>query len=97
MPLTELVTQPIYRSQMLKVLNIGNDADTLHLADETLELFFEPEIEGKYQEGAIPPFYISLNIHDKILYNAMLDSDASQNIIPKVVMERLGLDRKSVV
>ena len=76
----------------MKVLNIGNDADTLHLADDTPELLFGPKIEGKYQEGAIPPFYISLNIHDKILHNAMLDSGASHNLIPKVVMDRLGLE-----
>ena len=92
MPLIELVTQTIYRSQMLKVLNIGNDANTLHLADDTPELLFGPKIEGKYQEGAIPPFYISLNIHEKILHNAMLDSGASHNLMPKVVMERLGLE-----
>ena len=77
---------------MLKVLNIGNDADTLHLVDDTIELLFGPKIEGKYQEGAIPPFYISINIHDKILHNAMLDFGASHNLMPKVVMERLGLE-----
>ena len=92
MPLTEMVTQPIYRSQMLKVLNIGNDSDTLHLADDTPELLFGPKVEGKYQEGTIPAFYISLNIHDKILHNAMLDSGASHNLMLKVVMERLGLE-----
>ena len=91
MPLTELITQGTYKSQVLKVLNIGNDVDTLHLADDTPELLFGPKIEGKCQEGAIPPFYISLNIHDKILHNAMLDSSASHNLMPKVVMERLGL------
>ena len=40
----------------------------------------------------MPPFYISLNIHDKILHNAMHDFGASQNLIPKVVMEILGLE-----
>ena len=55
-------------------------------------MFFGPEVEGKYQEGVIPPFYVSLNIHDKILHNAMLDSGASHNLMPKVVMERLGLE-----
>jgi len=91
MPLIELLTQPMYRSQILKVINIGNDANTLHLVDDKPELLFGPKIEGKYQEGAIPPFYISLNIHEKILHNSMLDSSASQNLMPKVVMERLDL------
>ena len=82
----------MYRSQVLKVLNIGNDTDTLNLTDEKLELLFGPEVEGKYQEGDVPPFYVSLNIHDKILHTAMLDSGASHNLMPKVVMERLGLE-----
>lgn len=92
MPLTELITQGTYKSQVLKVLNMGNDANTLHLDDDMPEMLFGPKIEGKYQEGAIPPFYINLNIHDKILHNAMLDSSASHNLMPKVVMERLGLE-----
>ena len=55
-------------------------------------LLFGPEVEGKFQEGAIPPFYVSLNIHEKILHNAMLDSGASHNLMPKVVMEKLCLE-----
>ena len=36
--------------------------------------------------------YISLNIHEKILHNAILDYGASHNLMPKVVMDRLGLE-----
>ena len=43
-------------------------------------------------EGGIPPVYINLNIHDKILHNVMLDSRASHNLMPKFVMEKLNLD-----
>ena len=64
----------------------------LNLVDDKPELLFGPKVEGKYQEGAVPPFYVSLNIHDKILDNAMLDSGASHNLMPKVVMESLGLE-----
>ena len=49
MPLTKLITQGTYKSQVLKVLNMGNDADTFHMANDTPELFFGPKIEGKYQ------------------------------------------------
>ena len=77
----------MYKSQVLKVLNIGNDTNTLNLMDDKPELLFGPEVDGKYQEGAIPPFYVSLNIHEKILHNAMLDFGASHNFIPKVVMK----------
>ena len=48
-PLTELVTQEVYRSQVLKVLNIGNDTDTLNLTEDKPELLFGPDFEGKYQ------------------------------------------------
>lgn len=60
--------------------------------DDKPELLFGPEVEGKFQEGCVPQFYVSLNIHDKILHNAMLASGASHNLMPKVVMERLGLE-----
>ena len=46
----------------------------------------------KTVDGGIPPFYVSLNIHDKILHNAMFDSSASHNLMPKSVMEKLDLD-----
>jgi hypothetical protein len=49
-----------------------------------------PHIEFGYD--ASPPFYISLNVHDKILHNCLMDSCASHNVMPKVVMEELGLD-----
>jgi hypothetical protein len=38
------------------------------------------------------PFYISLNFHDKIIHNCLMDSGASHNVMPKVVMEELGLE-----
>ena len=41
---------------------------------------------------ASPPFYISLNVHDNILHNFLMDSGASHNVMPKVVMEELGLE-----
>ena len=43
-------------------------------------------------DESCPPFYISLNIHDKILHNCLLDSGVSHNLMPKAVMDELGLD-----
>ena len=40
---------------------------------------------------SFPPFYISLNIHGKILHNCLLDSGASHNLMPKAMMDELGL------
>jgi len=36
--------------------------------------------------------FVCLTIHDKILYNCLLDRGASDNLMPKAVMEELGLD-----
>lgn len=89
LPPTQLVNKNIYRSQVLEALNVGENTDTVNLNDEQPELLFGPEVDGKPQEGSIPPFYVSPNIHDKILHNAMLDSGASHNLMPKTVMEKL--------
>jgi hypothetical protein len=45
-------------------------------------------------DDSSPPFYTSLNIHDKVLHNCLMDSGASHNLMPKVVMEELGLEVK---
>jgi hypothetical protein len=93
------------RSQVIKALSIeleiGTKAlniepvvrtDTVNVADDQPELLFGPEVDGQTDNGSVPPFYISLNIHEKMLHNAMLDSGTSHNLMPKVVMEKLGLD-----
>ena len=38
-----------------------------------------------------PPIYLSLNVHDMVVHNAMLYSGASHNLMPKGVVESLGL------
>jgi len=48
-PLAELVTQEVYKNQVLKALNLGSDTDTLKLIDDKPELLFGPKVEGKYQ------------------------------------------------
>ncbi len=40
----------------------------------------------------ISPFYVSLNIHDKIFHNFLLDFGAPHNLIPKSIMDELGLE-----
>ena len=40
----------------------------------------------------VPPFYISLTIHDMFLHNAMFDLGVSHSLMPKTIMECLGLD-----
>jgi hypothetical protein len=103
-PLSELMSKDAYQLQVIKVLSIEpdigtkaltigstNHLDTINLTDNQPELLFGPEVDGQIDTGVVAPFYISLNIHDLILHNGMLDSDASHNMMPKAVMEKLGL------
>lgn len=64
----------------------------MNVFDDQPELIFGPEVNGKPIDGGVPPFYVSLSIHAKILHNSMFDSGASHNLIPKSVMEKLELD-----
>lgn len=40
----------------------------------------------------VPPFYVTLKTNDSMLYNCMLDSGASHNLMPKTIMDHLNLD-----
>ena len=64
--------------------------DTLELTDDAPTIVLGPRIE--YTNEYVPQFYVSLNIHDMILYNVMLDSSASHNLILRVVVESIGLE-----
>jgi hypothetical protein len=64
----------------------------VNVVDDKLELLFGLEVEGQNDIGFVPPFYISMNIHDKTLHNTMLDFGDSHNLMPKAVIEKLGLD-----
>jgi len=66
--------------------------DVVNVLDDQPELLFGPEVNGKTINGGVPPFYVSLSIHDKVLHNAMFDLGASHNLMPKSVTEKLDLD-----
>jgi hypothetical protein len=104
-PLYELMSKDAYRLQVIKALRIESDigmnaltvglmthSDTVNLTNDQLELLFGPEVDGQTDTRTVAPFYISLNIHDLIVQNAMLDSSDSYNLMPKAVMENLGLE-----
>jgi hypothetical protein len=104
-PPIELMNKNSYRSQVIKALNIepgvgakelnlepGVRTDTMNVVDDQPELLFVPKVEGQTNNGYVPPFYNSLDIHDKTLHKAMLDSGTSHNLMAKDVMEKLGLD-----
>ena len=66
-------------------------ADILNVLEDHPTIYLGPRLEDEQNEE-VPPFYVSLSIHDITLRNAMLDSGASHNIMPKLIMERMGLE-----
>ena len=78
-----------YKAQITETLNIDEGEDFVNINDYQPELTFGPEVNGKHEQNGFPPFYIILTIHDQILHNAMLDSGASHNLMPKEIMEAI--------
>lgn len=68
--------------QMSKIVNVANDEPAILLG---------LALEGTPEDSEIPPFYLSLKLHDFILYNDMLYSGASHNLMDKAIMDKLGL------
>lgn len=73
------------------MLKFEDSSDTVNLQDDKPTIMFGPRVESS-QEYDVPPFYISLRIHNLFRHNAMLDSGASHNLMPKMIMDNLGLD-----
>ena len=90
-PLIELMKNDAFKSSILNSLQqkVHIDTEFVNLQDDRPVVTLGPMIEDL--KDSCPPFYISLNIHDKVLHNCLLDSGASHNLIPKVVMDELGL------
>ena len=91
-PLTKLVKNDTYKSQISKMLKVDHMSDMVNVIDDHPNLLFGPVVVGNLEDSEVPPFYLSFRVHDYILYNDMLDSMASHNLIPKAIMDNLGLE-----
>jgi hypothetical protein len=92
-PLSELVKHKDFKKSLSKLLQpepSSYSIDSVNLQDENPTIIFGPKIEDK--DDSSPPFYNSLNIHDKVLHKILMDSGASHNLMPKTVMDELGLE-----
>jgi hypothetical protein len=92
-PLTELIKHEEFKkrfSELLRSEASCPSTDFINLQDEKPAIVLGPMVEDR--DDSSPPFYTSLNIHDKVLHNCLMDSGASHNLMPKVVMEELGLE-----
>jgi ribonuclease HI len=92
-PLTELIKHEEFKKCFSEILQSEASClptDSINLQDENPAVVLGPMVEDR--DDSSPPFYTSLNIHDKVLHNCLMDSGASHNIMPKTVMEELGLE-----
>ena len=93
MPLFELAKNPIYKKQITKMINFLDakcQADVINLQDENPTIMFGLHIENA--KDHVSPFYIKLTVHDHLVQNCMLYSGACHKLMPKVIMENLGLE-----
>jgi hypothetical protein len=92
-PMSELVKNEYFKRSLSNLLQSDPpqpSTDSINLQDERLAIVLGPMVEDRDESS--PPFYTSLNIHDKVLHNCLMDSGASHNLMPKIVMEELGLE-----
>jgi hypothetical protein len=92
-PLTELIKHGEFKkcfSELLKSEASYPLTDSINLQDERPAVVLGPMVEAR--DDSSPLFYTSLNIHDKLLHNFLMDSGASHNLMPKTIMEELGLE-----
>jgi hypothetical protein len=91
-PLNEILRIPEYRGQLSHMIKSEETSDTLNIQDDKPKIMFGPWAQAFLKSEDVPPFYISLTIHDMFLHNAMFDLGASHNLMPKTIMECLELD-----
>jgi hypothetical protein len=91
-PFNELIKNGEYRNHIIKMLKMEESPVTLNVQYGHPAIFFGPCVEESGDVDDVPPFYVTLKIHDLTLHNVVLDLGASHNLMPKVVMDELGLD-----
>jgi hypothetical protein len=92
-PLSELIKHEVFKKCLFQLLQFEASClptNSINLQYEKPAVILGPMVEDRNDSS--PPFYTSLNIHDKVLHNCLMDSRASHNLMPKTVMEELGLE-----
>ena len=91
-PFNEILRNPEYKGHLSKMIKSEETSDSLNIQDDHPKIMFGPWAKTSVKSEDVPPFYISLRIHDMFLHNAMFDSGDSHNLMPKIIMDNLGLD-----
>lgn len=72
----------------MNLTQVTPNRDSLNLQEDSPFVMFGPHVEEKYPTT---PFYITLLMHDLMLHDCMLDSSASNNLMPLSVIKQLGV------
>ena len=85
LPFMEICRNTEYSDQLIKMLK-SDDAsmlsDTVNLQDDSPTILFGPRMEPN-DDDEVPPFYVTIKIHDQNLHNSMFDTGASHNLMAK--------------
>jgi hypothetical protein len=74
------------------MLKMGGTPNTLNAHDDHPTYLFDLCVQETRDIEGVPLFYVSIKVHAMSLHNAMMESRVSQNLMPKVIMDELGLD-----
>ena len=94
LPFNEICRNSEYRVQLIKTLKsnvVSNISDSINVEDGSPTILFGPRREPN-DEDEIPPFYVTLKIHQQNLHKTMFEIGASHNMMPKEIMDVLDLD-----
>ena len=86
-PFNELLRNKEYKNTITKMIRNQGEAqpDILEVTNDNPTIILGFNIDSMDDEE-VPPFYMSLDVHEKVLHNDMLDFGASHNLIPKGVV-----------
>jgi hypothetical protein len=63
----ELIKNREYKNQIIKMLEMEQNPDTLNVQNYHPVILFGPRVEEIHENEEVPPFYVSLKIHDMTL------------------------------
>jgi hypothetical protein len=93
-PLSELVKNEDFKRSLSKMLQSEPPqltTNSINLQYENKAVILGPMVEDR--DDSSPPFYTSLNIHNKVLHNYLMGSGASHKLMPKIVMIGTGSNK----
>jgi hypothetical protein len=85
-PFMEVVKIPQQRKNILKFLD-----EPIHRMEVVASGSRQQQSNLNRTKGKVPPFYLTIENHDVVLHNCMVDTGATNNIMPLSVMEALGM------